>query len=198
MLKTNSGYSEAGEYAVAVHQIHSARAVGLLRAGRVEEAIKELKGAQRARPGDVDLVLQALPLLATARRDTEAAAFFTVAVDALERVCRDFPQAAGHHHDLARLCAGSGRKLGDAERHALAATNLEPANVAYTLTLADVYAKRGEHDKGIAVLKAASDRNPQQAELRKQLEKLIPKKAATLFVRYHSGNGNFPRSTIPL
>lgn len=174
-LKTNSGYSEAGEYVTAVHQIHCSRAIGLLRAGRMEEAIKEMNEAQRARPGEVDLILAAYPLLANADRNTDALKHFKIAFDALDKVCKDFPKSAHHHHELARLCAGTGQKLTEAETHARAAAKLHPANISYTLTLADVYANSGERDKAVELLQDAIGRHPRHQGLRKQLEKLTPK-----------------------
>jgi len=172
LLKTNTGYSEAGDYASAVHQIHRARAISLLGAERVEEGIKELKEAQRAIPGDVDLVLRVRPLLIAARREADGEAFFSVAFDALDRVCQDFPNCARQHHELARLCARTGRKSSEAEQHALAAVKLQPANAAYALTLADVQIQKGEQTKALAVLEEACRRNPKDLGLRKKLEEL--------------------------
>lgn len=171
-LKTNSGYTEAGEYLVAVHQIHRTRAIGLLRAGRVDEAMKELTAAQRARPDDVDLVLQAFPLLIASRKDAAADALFAVAFETLDGACRDFPRFAGRHHDLARLCFRTGRQPGDAEQHALAAVKLDSSNFTYVLTLADVYDLKGERIKAVTVLQEAIRRNPHQSELRQRLDRL--------------------------
>ncbi len=137
-LQSSTAKWEIGDYLRRVHLIHKLRARGLLAAGRVEEALREIELARSTLPGRIELATELVPLLEAAGRQTQADELFAQVYDVNHAVCTRFASAAGFHHDLAILASQCGRRLDEALKHAERAVALFPDNPAYLDTLADV------------------------------------------------------------
>lgn len=171
LLKTNASYLNAREYVDVVHVIHRLRAQGLVADGQVDAAWWEIEQAQAAQPGDADFVADMAARLAAAGRTAEADTVFDGCFSAYERVCRAFPRSAQHHNGLAWLAARCGRRLDEGRRHAEAAVELDPRQAAYLDTLAEVHFRLGNRARAIALEKQAVDREPDNPEFRKRLQR---------------------------
>jgi tetratricopeptide (TPR) repeat protein len=153
-----------------VNKIHRHKARDLLARGKIDEAVREIEFARVAHPGDVDLVESTLPQLLKAGRTEVANKLFNDVYQAYEQVCQDFPNAAQHHNNLAWLAAVCNRRLDDALVHSRRAVELRPERAGYLHTLAEVHFRRGEHAEAIATAKRGLEREPQNAQLKEQLQ----------------------------
>ena len=168
LLKTSG---DAGEYVDAVHQFHKARALGLLAGDRLDDATKEIRLAQAAKLGDVELVEKSFVKFAAAGKTENAQHLFDENYAAYESVVRDFPRSAVHHNGLARLAAHCGRKLDTALTHAQEAVRLMPQRPEYLDTLAEVHFRCGDYDEAIAWETKAAQHDPNNAHFQEQLRR---------------------------
>lgn len=104
-LRTSSTIVSVQGYLETTHRIHKARARGLLAAGRVEEALREIDLSLASLPGETALAIELVPLLRKAGRGAEADDLFEKVFAVNQRVCEDFPKATHYHEELARLAA---------------------------------------------------------------------------------------------
>jgi hypothetical protein len=134
-LRTSTNNPEIEGYLRRAYLSHRTRARGLLAAGRIDEALEEIRLGRAALPGDVELPLELVPLLEKAGRRADADRLFGEVFAIIQAVCADFPRSHIHHHDLARLAAGCRRRLDEGLAHANQAVALDPKNPAYLGTL---------------------------------------------------------------
>lgn len=74
------------------------------------------------------------------------------------------PNNAAAHFELSKIYAQQ-KQLNDAEKHARIASNLEPENKYYKLTLADIYFLRERNQEGIAIQEELALTNPNKMDL---------------------------------
>ncbi len=171
LLKTNSSFIDIEYYARVMHLIHKSQAQGLLKAEKTDEAIKEIWLAHKARPDEVDLVLDLIEKLKQAEREEAADELFKKTYEVYERVCGSFPNSAHHHNNLAWLSARTQRRLDDALRHAHLAVALRPGYAAYVDTLAETHFQVGNREMAIKFSKQAIELEPDNEFFKEQLER---------------------------
>jgi hypothetical protein len=171
MLKTNTGFLEAGHYARAVHRIHACRALGLLKSGQTQAALSEVWKAHAALPGEADFVAQVLPLLASGGHRKDAERLFEESFSAYDAVCRAFPRSSRHHNGLAWLAARCSQRLDAALAHAHEALCLEPGNPAFLDTLAEVHFQRGDRAAALTLATKAAELTPTNQHFQEQLRR---------------------------
>jgi tetratricopeptide (TPR) repeat protein len=167
----NTSFVEDQAYIVVPHYIRRVRAQGLVVAGRIDEAHREIAACEALRPGNVDLPLRLLPGLEKRGLKEDADRVFGRALDAGRRVCADYPRSAWAHNNLAWLCAGCRRNLDEALEHARKAVELSPDHAAPLDTLAEVHFQRGEQARAVELMKKCIDLEPGSAYFRKQLKR---------------------------
>ena len=96
-------------YLRSAHEIHKARARGLLAAGEIDRAIEAIRSSHAALPGEIGLALELVPRLQQAGRKEAADELFAAVYAVNARVCEDFPQSATHRNNLAQLAELSNR-----------------------------------------------------------------------------------------
>lgn len=170
-LRTSSTISGVEAYLEIAHAVHKARARGLLAAGELDEAVRQMRLSRAALPGEVQLAIDLVPALQSAGRRREADELFDGVYALNRRVCEDFPRAAGFHNDLARLAAGCARRPDEALKHAQAAVAMAPDSPAYLDTLAEVHFRRGGREKAIELATRCIELDPGQEHFRRQLER---------------------------
>lgn len=171
-LQANTSFMENASYVNVPAQIHKWRAVGLLAAGRLGEALKQADLALTDAPGYVDLAIALVPELERRGHKKEAADLFNRCYGAYEKVCRAYPRYAQGHNSMAWLSVCCRRNLDQALQHAEKAVELAPTSAGYLDTLAEVHFQRGNKDKAIALQKRAVELNPKKSYYRKQLKRL--------------------------
>lgn len=157
--------------------VHKTRAAGLLKAGRAEEALREVWASQELAPATGELAQELVPLLEAADRSREAERLLEASSNRLRELTQDFPACATTHNHLAALLVRCGRNLDDALEHAQQAVELEPSTPPFHQTLAEIYYRRGDQDKAIACAERCVHLEPQNVEYQRQLErfKAFPK-----------------------
>src|SRR5262249_6447737 len=96
---------------------------------------------------------------------------FASALDANEKICKDYPGSATHHNNLAWMCACCRRELDKGLEHAAQAVKLSPDNAGYLDTLAEVHFQRGDKDKAVELMKKCLALDGGRAYYRKQLQR---------------------------
>jgi tetratricopeptide (TPR) repeat protein len=177
LLQPNTVLLDNRGYLLLPFQVHSARGRGLLKAGKVAEALEELRQAEAAVPGNVKFVLSVVPELEQAGRKAEAEALFQRTAALHEDLCREFPRSAGHHNDLAWLAASLNRDLDKALAHAQRAVELEPDRAAYLDTLAEVRFRQGDRAEAGRLMQRSIELDPTNDYFRKQLDRFQAKPA---------------------
>jgi tetratricopeptide (TPR) repeat protein len=170
-LQPEVSFVEHAAWVGVPYQVHRQRALGLLLAGRTDEAVKEIKLCQVLMPGVVDLPITLMPELEQRDRQKEADALFAGAFEAHEKWCADYPQCALAHNNLAWLAACCRRQLDKALEHARKAVELAPGHAGHLDTLAEVHFQRGDKDKAIELMKKCIEVEPKNNYFKKQLKR---------------------------
>src|SRR5581483_5765646 len=110
-LDARVSFQEAGAYVAVPAAIHRYRALGLLAAGKPDEALKEAALCETILPGDVDLPCGAVPALDRLGRKKEADELFGRCKAPHEKLVREYPKSAREHNALAWLSACCRREL---------------------------------------------------------------------------------------
>jgi hypothetical protein len=152
--------------------VHRLRAAGYFKAGKVEEALREVALAQAAMPGGVEVPITVVPELERLGRKKEAAEVFDRAAAVYEKLCRDYPNCAWAHNSAAWLSACCRRNLEAALAHAEKAVKLAPDVAGHLDTLAEVHFQLGHKEKAVELQKKVVQREPNKAYFRLQLKRL--------------------------
>jgi tetratricopeptide (TPR) repeat protein len=149
-LRSKWGFVDANGYVQIPFLVHKTRAKGLLKAGRMEEALREVRLSQHASPMNLELPEELIPELQRANRPAEAEDLFQLTSQAIRGLSQDFPNCATLHNNLAWLCARNGRDLEEAIQHAERAVAIDSENSSYIDTLGEVHFRRGDLEQAIA------------------------------------------------
>jgi len=171
-LRASVSFVNARNYLMVPHLVHRARAAGLIQAGRVEEALKEIDACNAILPGDITLTIDLLPLFEKAGRAKEADAFYARGRGFQEKLCADYPNSPGMHNSLAWMLVRCGRDLDEAMVHGQRAAELDPRNCAILDTLAEIHFQRGEKAEAISLMEKCIALEPQVARHKAALKRL--------------------------
>ena len=152
-LTMNMGARSPNAYLRAVANIHAMRARALVDQGKFDEAFKEIDKAQEIHPVFLDLPIMLVAALEKKGQKEKADEIYHRIERALLDVCRDYPDFADAHNQVAWLAVRCRRNLDAALKHSLRAVELAPHTAAYADTLAEVYFQKGERGKSIELIK---------------------------------------------
>ncbi len=175
MLRCFNPYTNFVENAAFVNvpaQIHQLRALGLLAAGKLDEALKQAELALTHSPGFVELPIALVPELERRGHKKEATDLFNRCNEIYQKVCGKYPRCAWAHNSAGWLSACCRRNLDAGLRHAEKAVELAPNHAGYLDTLAEVHFQRGNKEKAIALQKRVIELEPKKPYYRKQLKRL--------------------------
>lgn len=171
VLQTNLQFVKSRAYLSVPCGVHRNRALADLKAGRFEEARKEVGRCLDLLPGDIDLAVQLVPELARHGRDQDADDLFEKVFAVHARLCADYPNSAWCHNNLAWLSARCRRRLDEGLEHSRKAVELTPKHAGNLDTLAEVYFQRGDKAKAVELMKQCIDLDPKHQYFRKQLKR---------------------------
>lgn len=170
-LKPNWGFVENGGYIQIPQLVHKTRALGLVKAGRLDEAVREIWASYRAAPATSDLAEELVPILEAANRQQEANELLVTSANRLRELGREFPQCATFHNNLAWLLARCGRELDEALEHSRRALELEPEKPSFIDTLAEIHFRRGEIEEAIVCAERCVQKDPRNSHYQAQRER---------------------------
>ncbi len=170
-LKSSRSISHIQGYLTLGYLIHKLRGRGFLALGQLEQAIDQWQLSQQAMPGNIQLVLDIVPLLEQHDQQEAADALFENAYVKLEEVCRDFPRSALHYNNLAWMAARCGRQFDVALSHAQRAVELQPDNPMYLDTLAEVYFAQGNREKAQQLAQQCMAMDSKSKHYREQMDR---------------------------
>jgi Flp pilus assembly protein TadD len=171
-LDARVSFQEAGAYVAVPAAIHRYRALGLLAAGKPDEALKEVALCETILPADVDLPCGAVPVLDRLGRKKEADELFARCKGLHEKLVREYPKSAREHNALAWLSACCRRELDQGLEHARQAVALAPDAAGYHDTLGEVYFQRGDKEKAVAEARKSIELAPKVDYYRRQLKRI--------------------------
>lgn len=156
----------------AAHAARRLRAMGLLTAGRVDAALAEANAGLAMLPGEVNLVIDIVPLLRAAGKDDDARRLIERALGHYQQLISSWPHSAELHNKAAWLLARCRWRLDEALAHARRAVELSPRNCAAIDTLAEVHFQLGNRDDAIAAIRRCIELEPGQKRHRVALERI--------------------------
>jgi tetratricopeptide (TPR) repeat protein len=171
LLQPYTDFVERAAYVGVPAYIHRLRARGLLDAGRADEARKEVDVCHALLPGSVELSVQLVPELEKHGRSRDADDLFARTLATHEKLVAEYPRGAWVHNNLAWLSAACRRNLDGALEHARKAVDIDPDNVGYLDTLAEVHFQRGDQAKAVELMKQCLARDAKNVYFQKQLKR---------------------------
>jgi tetratricopeptide (TPR) repeat protein len=170
-LRDNTGFVDTAAYLGVPHLIHRTRARGLLKAGKFDEAISELRLCEEYLPGDINLPLDMAAPLREAHREKDLIGLVERALQCQDSILASYPKAALSHNSAAWMLARCRLKLDVALAHAQKAVELEPNSSAILDTLAETYFQLGQKDKAIATIRTCIEQEPANDRHKAQLKR---------------------------
>jgi tetratricopeptide (TPR) repeat protein len=153
LIPTQMGFTSIGAYIRETANVHIFRAKGYIAQGKIDDALREIERAEAIHPRHLDLPILLVGDLDKVGKTERAAGLFDSTYQRLKQDCRDFPECADAHNQLAWLAARCRRNLDEALEHAQTAVRLAPQVSGYVDTLAEVHFQRGEATKAIELMK---------------------------------------------
>lgn len=160
-------------------KFHAMRARGLIAAGDIASAMKEINLALSLTPASSELAGCIVPALDRAGHPKDADAVFDRVASVLQSSLDRHPRAAYLHSSLALMCAACDRRLDQALEHANQAVLLAPDNVEWLDTLAEVQFHRGQRQAAIETVKHGIELGPGFDDFRRQLKRFEQDKPAS-------------------
>jgi tetratricopeptide (TPR) repeat protein len=157
-------------YAMVPRTARVQHARALYREGKMAEAMAEFQLLAAAAPLDLEVALDAVPELKKLGHEAAAREVFELVFKPLEAFCAKHPEGAFHHNEIAWLAARCDYELEAAQKHALRAVELQPRETNSIDTLAEVYFRRGDRDKAVALMKQCESIEPNQPRHRRRRE----------------------------
>ena len=171
-LQSGAVFVSQSSYILIPHMVHRYRAAGLIAAGKIDEAMKEIRICESILPGDITAAIELVPLLEKADRKKEADELFGRAMAFGERQCAEFPESVSAHNSVAWLLARRRRDLDKAFAHAEKGVALDGKNTAVMDTLAEVEFQRGNRQRAIDLMNQCIALEPNVARHKAALKRV--------------------------
>lgn len=170
-LRDGINFSRMIQMSTLPQLIAYAQAEGNFDEGNIDEALRFVEISDRLQPGNSQLAEDFVPLLEEAGRTAEADKYFKSVYDVHMRTLNSFPNSALHHNNLAWFVVRCGRMYDEMLPHAEKAVELQPLNVNYLDTLAEVHYRLGNHDDAIRLALRCIKLDPGKEHYEEQLER---------------------------
>ncbi len=152
--------------------VREKKARALVAAGRFEEARKEIQAILELSPGRIELAIELVPELTKRGQKKEADDLFNRILAVHEGLCKQYPESAWVHNNVAWLCVRCRRNLDAALEHARKAVTLDPDSAGPLDTLAETHFQRGEKDKALEASRKSARLMPTIPYFRQQCERI--------------------------
>lgn len=168
-LSNNISFAEPWANVVVPALIHKTRALGLIEAGRINDAMAEAKLSMSEAPGDADALIELVNGLDKAGDRPQADALYAAQTAQYRDLVKTYPRSGPLHNQLAWAQVMCHRELDDALINARKAVELEPTSTASMDTLAEVYFARHDPAAAAAEMQKCVELEPRVERHRKQL-----------------------------
>jgi tetratricopeptide (TPR) repeat protein len=168
-LSSNTSFAEPWANAIVPALIHKTRAIGLIGAGKVPEALSQAAMSLDETPGDADALIELVNAFDKAGRAEDAQSFFAERTQIFRNLIQTYPRSGPGFNQLAWAQVMCNRELDDALKNAKRAVELEPTSTASLDTLAEVYFARHDAPDAIAQMKRCVELEPHVERHRRQL-----------------------------
>jgi len=160
-------YHWAGE----MIKFKTGQAQGLIKEGKLDEALELALQCDKFAPGDPGLGEDLIPAFDEAGGAEQAQQLFEQLSGFYFDLLAKYPESALHHNNYAWLCACAERRKDHMLRHAEIAVEQRPDSSSYLDTLATVYFLIGENEKAIELCRRCIAIYPSKQHYRDQLKR---------------------------
>ncbi|MGL6073842.1 MAG: hypothetical protein ACRC8S_06735 [Fimbriiglobus sp.] len=164
-------YIEGHAYITVPQGIRGHEARGLLKAGKVEAAMRMAKDCLNVAPSMSDLVIGMVPELEKQNRKTEADELFRKLWNNYTTLVKEHPQSAWAKHSAAWLAAGCDRELGTALKYAQEAVKAQPQQRHYRECLAEVHFRLNQRQEAQQLMQTLIQEDRNNFHYKRQLER---------------------------
>lgn len=173
VLDTSTSFYEIETYPRMAFYVHESWALGHLKAGKAEDALREARVGLKLRPEEITFQSKIVLGLDKLGRGKEADALFADVFEIYDRVAHNFPRSAWFRGCLAWWAVKCGRMKDQVFEHAQAAAELSPREAWILETLAKLQFERGNREEAIRLIKKCIELKPKDEsylELLKQYQ----------------------------
>ena len=164
-------FSEPWANVVVPAMIHKTRALGLIKAGQLDEAVREAKTSLEEVPADADTLIDLVKALDAPGHKQQADALYSDHIAVYRKLVAEYPKSGPAYNQLAWTQVECHRELDDALKNALRAVELEPASTASIDTLAEVYFARRDLQDAIKQINRCIELEPKVERHHRQLSR---------------------------
>lgn len=175
LFRTSAHFVEPKAYLTVPEIARMYRAKGLLGAGKIDEAMAEVRAGLEALPGNVEMAIGFVPELERAGKKKEADEVYTKVKAAFEGAIKDYGSSPDLRNSLAWTMVNCNRDLDDALKHAEKAVEKSPKSAGYIDTLAEIHFRKKDRTKALELMKKCVALDPGNPYYRKQLERFEKK-----------------------
>ena len=168
-LRMGASFLENHSYLTAPQSVVQVRIRRLLAEKKFDDAVRQVRDSLKVLPGNIDILIVAIPALDRAGKKKEADELFEAVAKRLEKAAEAYPNSGFIHNSYAWLAVNCRRELDKAQQHAQKAVNLSPKGADYLDTLAEIYFRKGEVAKATETMKKCIELDPAHTYFRKQL-----------------------------
>jgi len=175
LFRTGAHFVEPKAYLTVPELSRTHRARALFAAGKIDEAMTEIRAGLNALPGNVEVAIGFVPDLEKAGKKKEADEVYQKVKNAFESALKDYGNSPDLRNSIAWTMVNCNRDLDDALKHAQKAVEQAPKTAGYIDTLAEVYFRKKDRAKALEYMKQCAALEPHNPYFRKQLERFEKK-----------------------
>lgn len=168
-MRMGASFLENHSYLTAPQSVVQVRIKQLLAEKKYDEALVQIRASLEVLPGNIEILIAAIPALDRAGKKKEADELFAGVAGRLEKGAEAYPNSGFLHNSYAWLAVNCRRELDKAQQHAQKAVSLSPKGADYLDTLAEIYFRKGEVAKATETMKKCIELDPGHAYFQKQL-----------------------------
>jgi tetratricopeptide (TPR) repeat protein len=175
LFRTPTRFVEPRAYLTVPEVSRMYRAKAMLAAGKIDEAMAEVRLGLEALPGNVDMAIGFVPDLDKAGKKKEAEEIYGKVKAAFAGALKDYGASPDLRNSLAWTMVNCNRDLDEAMKHAEKAVEQAPQYAGYIDTLAEVHFRKKDRTKALELMKQCVKLEPGNPYYRKQLERFEKK-----------------------
>jgi tetratricopeptide (TPR) repeat protein len=176
LFRTGAHFIEPKAYLTVPELSRTHRARALFAAGKIDEAMADIRIGLSALPGNVEVAIGFVPDLEKAGKKKEADEVYDKVKSAFELALKDYGNSPDLRNSIAWTMVNCNRDLDEALKHAQKAVEQAPKTAGYIDTLAEIYFRKKDRTKALEHMKQCAALEPHNPYFRKQLERFEKKR----------------------